>query len=192
MTGTTLILLSASYVAVAALLLSLNVASAWRWQIKIAGIIIVSALYVGTYLGAKELLGWPSGTAMPDYFRLHWAIVTEPDKFTGEDGRILVWAEQLDDKDQSLAPPRAYRLAYDDELARRIEHALGLVSEGQAITGSLNTKTDSDEAEDSDQAADGSEADSGQSDGSFQAIGAPPDLHFEQMRPPERPAKRAL
>lgn len=192
MTTTTLILLSASYVAVAALLLSLNVASVWRWQVKIASIVIVSALYVGTYLGAKELLGWPSGTEMPDYFRLHWAIVTEPDKFTGEDGRILVWAEQLDEKDQSLAPPRAYRLDYDDELARRIEHALGLVSEGQAITGSLNTETDGEEAEDSDQATDGGDTDAGQSDGSFQAIGAPPDLHFKQMRPPEQPAKRAL
>lgn len=193
MTTSTLILLSASYVAVAALLLSLNLASSWRWPIKMAGIVLVSALYVGSYIGAKDLVGWPSKTALPDYFRLHWAVVSEPDKYSGDEGRILVWAEALDDNDLPLSVPRAHQLPYDDELAQRIERALGLVSEGQQISGTLNSESDGEEAEDQDAESPANESGAdGQGDGGFQVIGPPPDLHFEQIRPPPQPAKQTL
>jgi hypothetical protein len=189
-TTMTLVLLSASYVAVAALLLSLNLASAWRWQIKLAGILIVSALYIGTYVGAEGLSGWPSQSAMPGYFRLHWAVVTEPDKFSGEDGRILVWAEALDESDRSLSPPRAFKLSYDDELARRIERALGMVSEGQAVTGSLKTESTGEEADEDGVPEAGKDGAGG--DATRRTTGPPPEFYFEQMRPPPRPTKQLL
>lgn len=192
MTITTQILMSISYVAVAALLLSLNIASTWRWQIKMAAIVLVSALYVGTYFGAKELPGWPSRAELPDYFRLHWGIITEPDKYSGEEGRILVWAEALDDNDQSLGSPRAHKLAYDDDLAERIEAALGLVSEGHSVTGNLKDEGEGEEAEDGENSAETAEPGGGDGDAVFSTTGAPPEVHFEQMKPPEQPAKSVL
>jgi hypothetical protein len=192
MTVTTQILLSIGYVAVAVLLLSLNLASSWRWQVKIGAIVLVSALYVGTYMGAKELPGWASRTKLPDYFRLHWGVITEPDKFSGEDGRILVWVEALDDKDQSLTPPRAHELAYDDELAQRIEAALGLVAEGESVTGSLNQDEGGEETPEGELSAESSDPDGEGGDAVFPTAGAPPDVHFEQMKPPEQPAKSVL
>ncbi len=186
------ILLSASYVAVAALLLSLNIASAWRWQIKTVSIVLVSALYIGTYLGVKELPGWPSRAELPGYFRLHWGIVTEPDKYSGEQGRILVWVEALDDKDQSLASPRTHNLPYEDDLALRIEAALRLVSEGQKVTGSLHSEGDGEEAADGDASTQNVEPGGGDGDAVFSTTGAPPDVHFEQMKPPKQPTKSVL
>jgi len=179
-------------VAVAALLLSLNLASSWRWPIKVVGILVVSALYIGTYLGAEGLPGWPSKSALPDYFRLHWAIVTEPDKLTGESGNILVWTEALDDEDHSLNPPRAFELTYDDELAQRIERALGLISEGQAITGSFKA---AETGEETDEEGTAGEEEIGAGQGgndSIRGVGQPPELFFEQMKPPPQPAKRLL
>ena len=190
MTITSQILLSVSYVAVAALLLSLNIASTWRWQVKTAGIVLVSALYVGTYLGVKDLPGWPSRAELPDYFRLHWGIVTEPDKYSGEKGRILVWVEALDDKDQSLASPRAHNLPYDDDLAQRIEAALSLVSDGQSVTGSLKDNGAGEEELEGKASAEQSAPGGGGSDAVFSTTGAPPDVYFEQMKPPEQPAVR--
>lgn len=192
MTTTTVVLLSAGYAAVAALLLSLNLASAWRWPIKLGGILIVSGLYIGTYIGAGGLTGWASRSAMPDYFRLHWAIVTEPDKFSGEDGRILVWAEALDQSDRSLSPPRAFELPYDDALAQRLERALGLVSEGQAVTGSLKTGDADQHADDEGSPEMGKNNGGPQGDAAGRTSGPPPELYFEQMRPPPRPAKQLL
>ena len=52
------LLLALAYVAVAALLLNLNVTSAWSAPVKAAAIAVVSLLYGGTYLGIRTLEGW--------------------------------------------------------------------------------------------------------------------------------------
>ena len=52
------LLLGLAYAALAALLLSLNLETKYRREIKIGAIVAVTLLYVGTYHGAQNLRGW--------------------------------------------------------------------------------------------------------------------------------------
>ena len=75
-----------SYVVVAVLLLSLNVASRWHWGIKAVAIAITSAFFGIAYASIAGLVGWPSEARVPDHFQLDWATVVEPDKLNGTSG----------------------------------------------------------------------------------------------------------
>src|SRR5215471_3280702 len=70
----------ASYVIVAVLLLSLNLASRWHWGVKAMAITTTTGFFVVSYLSITELIGWPSEARIPGHFQLHWATVVEPDK----------------------------------------------------------------------------------------------------------------
>ena len=80
------LLLGLAYAVVAALLLSLNLQTKYRRGIKIAAILGVSLLYIGAYHGAQNLRGWAISAAPPNPFKLHWAVVEEPDKARGTKG----------------------------------------------------------------------------------------------------------
>ena len=74
------LLMGIAYALVAALLLNLNLASPWRREIKLAAIILVTGLYVGTYIGAQDLRGWAIATPPENPFKLHWAVIEEPER----------------------------------------------------------------------------------------------------------------
>ena len=42
----------------------------------------MASFYVFTWMGYKQILGWPSTQVIPDEFRLVWVSIDEPDKFT--------------------------------------------------------------------------------------------------------------
>ena len=81
--GVVVVLLTLAYVAIAALLLNLNLATRHSRTVKVAAIMLVTALYVGAWHGHKGLLGWASDDALPERFRLHYATVEEADKAGG-------------------------------------------------------------------------------------------------------------
>ena len=128
-------LLTLAYVAVAALLLNLNLATPRRGAIKVAAVALVTALYVGAWHGHKALLGWASADALPERFRLHYATVEDPDKASRTPGTIYLWVSSLDGP-PGMREPRAYRIMWDAETARAVLDALAEVERGVAMEGS--------------------------------------------------------
>jgi hypothetical protein len=127
--------LTIAYVAIAVLLLSLNVTSSWKWWIKGTAIVATTVLYGFTYQSVQSLLGWPSEARLPKHFQLHWGTVMEPDKFLGTPGAIYLWAEELDDQNYPVGTPRAYRQPYTKELAEKIQKAIANIEAGHEQAG---------------------------------------------------------
>jgi hypothetical protein len=113
----------ASYVGLAVLLLSLNLASLWHWGLKAAAIVITTGFFGVFYLSTTGLIGWPTEARMPDHFQLHWATIVEPDKLNGLPGSIYLWIEALDENNTLAGTPRAFRVPYSRDLADRIGRA---------------------------------------------------------------------
>ena len=120
----------ASYVVIAVLLLSLNLASHWHWGMKAAAVLITTCFFGVSYLSTSGLIGWPTETRVPEHFQLHWATVVEPDKLNGLPGSIYLWIEGLDENNMLAGLPRAYRVPYSRELADRIGHAKERIEQG--------------------------------------------------------------
>lgn len=127
-------LLTLAYVAVAALLLNLNLATPRRGVIKVTAIVLVTALYVGAWHGHKALLGWASDDALPERFRLHYATVEDPDKTSRTPGTIYLWVSSLDGP-SGMREPRAYRITWDADTARAVLDALAEIERGVAMEG---------------------------------------------------------
>jgi hypothetical protein len=185
----------ASYVVIAVLLLSLNLASRWHWTIKAMGIAITSAFFGLSYVSIAGLIGWPSNARVPEHFQLHWATIVEPDKLSGLPGSIYLWVETLDENNMLAGTPRAFRVPYSRELADRIGHAKERIEHGTEQAG---TARDIDVPE-------------GEPDADRRLAGAPPrqnepgspgdpaafiqhmpSIEFEDMPPPPLPPKQPL
>src|ERR1700751_5077457 len=120
----------ASYVLIAVLLLSLNLASRWHWGTKAAAIVITTGFFGVSYRSTTGLIGWPSEARVPEHFQLHWATVVEPDKLNDLPGSIYLWIGGLDENNTLAGTPRAFRLRYSRELADRIGHAKERIEQG--------------------------------------------------------------
>ena len=84
----------------------------------------MTLLYVGTYHGAQNLRGWAIADAPPNPFKLHWAVVEEPDKAAGTDGAIYILAQKLNSRNITVGKPRLYQLPFSPELAEQVDEAL--------------------------------------------------------------------
>jgi hypothetical protein len=124
-----------SYVVIAVLLLSLNLASRWHWGVKAAAIAVTTGFFGVAYAAITGLVGWPSEDRVPEHFQLHWATVVEPDKLNGLPGSIYLWLESLDENNMPAGTPRAFRVPYTRELADRIGHAKERIEQGMDQAG---------------------------------------------------------
>ena len=129
MTGVAVVL-TLAYVAVAALLLNLNLATRWNVFVKAGAIVLVTGLYAVAWHGHKGLLGWATGEPLPDEFRVHWVTIDEPDKTTGGRGAIYFWVRELTVGGLPHGPPRAYRVAWNEVTGEAAEEALERLEEG--------------------------------------------------------------
>ena len=129
--------LAVGYAAVAALLLSLNLASSWSAPVKAGAIALVSVLYGVTWLGLEAREGWPTEAGPPERFRLQWAAIDEPDPAGEGEGRIYLWVRAFDQAD---APPRAHALPFDPETADAAREALALLEKGQPVEGRMTMR----------------------------------------------------
>ena len=132
-----LTILALAYSLVAALVLNIWLTSRWSLHFKISLVMLVAVLYVGTYLGIREIQGWPSTNSMPASFRLIWAKIDEPDKVAGTPGQIYLWVQELDVARRISSEPRAYKLDYRLDLAEEVERAINQTEKGAEINGSM-------------------------------------------------------
>jgi hypothetical protein len=134
--------LIACYVAMATLLLSLNIASLWQWWIKAAAIAAMTGFYVGTYFSISSMLGWPAASAPPLQFQLLASTIVEPDKRSQEGGAIYLWVREIDGDNVPINPPRAYRIGFDDRLARDVASAQREIDAGAEMKGTATAAPD--------------------------------------------------
>ncbi|MGR8921369.1 MAG: hypothetical protein ACU85V_17265 [Gammaproteobacteria bacterium] len=129
--------LVAAYVVVALLLVCLNLFTPWSWRVKGALVVLVSAFFVVTYFSYPPLLGWPTDATMPKRFNLVAIYVQEPDKSTGREGEIFLWATDMAAGPRG-AEPRAYRVPFSTELHERVVEAGNKMRKGLPQLGEVS------------------------------------------------------
>jgi hypothetical protein len=127
-----------AYVAIAVLLLSLNLFSLWRWWVKASAIVISGLFFIGSYLGITSILGWPTQARVPDRFSLVATRTVEPNQATGDAGSIYLWVETLGDNNVPSGVPISYQLGYSNELADVVDQAQARLNGGERVEGSLS------------------------------------------------------
>ena len=177
MTGVAVVL-TLAYVAVAALLLNLNLATRWNVFVKAGAIVLVTGLYAVAWHGHKGLLGWATGEPLPDEFRVHWVTIDEPDKTTGGRGAIYFWVRELTVGGLPHGPPRAYRVAWNEVTGEAAEEALERLEEGELLNGRMRPDIAT---------VDG--GDSGGDAFASSSSGDRPQLEFSRVPPPVLPPK---
>ena len=129
--------LISAYIIIALLLVSLNLYTKWSWQIKASLIVIVSGFYIVTYFSLPPLLGWPTDDTLPQRFNLVAIYVQEPDKSTGAEGEIFLWATDMS-KGPRGAEPRAYRVPFTGELHAKVVEAGNKMRKGLPQLGEIS------------------------------------------------------
>lgn len=125
------------YTLLAVLLLSLNIASLWRWWIKAGAILLTGAAFVGSYVAITGLLGWAAFNAFPERFSVVWTHIVDPDKEADLPGHLYLWVEEINAENISIAPPRAYEVAYTEEMAQQLYEAQEMLMQGEAVLGEM-------------------------------------------------------
>lgn len=195
------------YALLAILLLSLNIASLWRWWIKAGAIVLTAVAFVGSYVAITGLVGWPSASVMPDRFQLLSTNVLEPDRKTGADGAIYMWIQEINEDHLPVAPPRAFQTPYSTSLADDIQAAQEHINAGDQIMGEMGTTEEGRASEGAQQAegelgATNKNESAPQGDmqggqqvsgaGALSAPGVPMDMHFSPMPSVTLPDKGAV
>ena len=75
----TVLAISAAYVVIGVLLLTIGLTSRFAWWVKAAAIVVTSVFFVEVFFATKDLLGWPRSGPLPARFQLLWVRVVEPD-----------------------------------------------------------------------------------------------------------------
>jgi hypothetical protein len=131
----TLIAISAAYVVMGALLLSVGLISPVRWCVKAAAIVLTSVFFVESFFAAKSLLGWPGTGRLPARFQLLWTRVVEPDPKLHDAGSIFMWVEEVDENNVPTGTPRSYRLGYSKPLEEKVLKARDEIMSGNPQEG---------------------------------------------------------
>jgi hypothetical protein len=136
----TILSLTLAYALVAALLAYLLLLSRLHWVFKALATVATVALIPLTFLGVGELRGLPSDGPIPSNFMLLWAQVVEPNLLQGEEGRVFLWLQTLDDGNYPVGQPRAYQLPYSDDLKIKLSEAMGDIAQGEEVQGSVDAE----------------------------------------------------
>jgi hypothetical protein len=131
----TVLAISAAYVVIGVLLLTIGLTSRFAWWVKAAAIVVTSVFFVEVFFATKDLLGWPRSGQLPARFQLLWVRVVEPDAKIGDRGAIYLWIEEVDEHNVPDGVPRSYRLPYSRPLADRSAKARDEIMRGRPQQG---------------------------------------------------------
>ena len=190
MMAATILGLVSAYVVVALLLLSLNLTSRWQWWVKAAAIVVTGIFFIQAYIQTYALLGWPTDTDLPRHFQVLWAKVEDPNKFTGAEGAIFLWVDELDEFNLPIGVPRSHKLPFTPGLADAVVKITGRIRAGMDVAG-IAELADDEESTSSRMMKDVT-APEDLTGGQFQVDVFPDQiqtLQFEDMPPPILPDK---
>ena len=192
MTGT-ILAISAAYVVLALVVLSMGLTSRFAWWVKASAIVVSSAFFIEVFFASKGLLGWPAAGTLPPKFQLLWTRVVEPDRKVGSRGAIYLWVEEVDSNNVPSGLPRSYRLPYSLKLADRTLKARDEIMAGHPQEGLADDLVEADQqatpAQQANLQPDGGAASSGgkvELDTPLEAI---PRVEFRPMSNPLLPPK---
>ncbi|MGY3451590.1 hypothetical protein [Bradyrhizobium sp. USDA 4353] len=132
---TVIVTLSVCYALIGALLLLVLVYARLPWPVKAVAVVVTSAFYVGSFVGARGLLGWASVDRLPKAFKVLQVRIVDPHSVEGDPGAVYLWVERLDDDNRPSGVPRAYRIPYSDTLAEKAQHAADQIAAGHPQGG---------------------------------------------------------
>ena len=136
-----------AFILLTSLILWFVIGSKGLWGLKAATILLTLYLCLSVNFSLENLVGWPSNQQPPKEFRVHWIVINEPDKRTGDKGDVYVWVTDMNPKEkeddsffisfanEKMYKPRAYRLEYSKELHKDGQEALEMIMGGQAVMG---------------------------------------------------------
>jgi hypothetical protein len=190
----TVLAISAAYVVLAVLLLSLGLSSRFAWWVKAIAIVVTSAFFVEAFFSTRSLLGWPRSGRLPDRFQLLWVRVVEPDRLSANPGAIYLWVEEVDENNVPDGVPRSYRLPYSRPLADRSSKARDEIMSGKPQQGTAEDLSSADKKEEAkaDQEQFGNRTDLGASTvdlDQFRLLQQMQRVEFSPMRGPILPPK---
>lgn len=193
---TTLLAISAAYVALAVLVLSMGLTSRFSWWVKAGTIVVSSMFFIEVFFASKDLLGWPGTGALPAKFQLLWTRVVEPDPKMNDRGAIYLWVEEVDENNVPNGVPRSFRLPYSVKLADRTNKARDEIMAGRPQEGVADDLTDDDQPNTATQQQqqanlqpDGGTTSAGGKVDLQTALEQIPHVEFRPMGPPLLPAK---
>jgi hypothetical protein len=175
-----------AYVAIAVLLLSLNLFSLWRWWVKASAMVISGLFFVGSYFAITGVLGMPTRAEPPERFTLVATLIVEPNAVAGSSGAIYLWLETLDENNIPSGLPISYELGYSDALADTVDQAQERLDSGQDVEGSLRKSNVTPKSE----VLVGNQSQSGGS--AFDDLPEALDLLFNDLPPVRLPSKGIL
>lgn len=140
--------LTAAFMTLAVLLLSLNFASIWKWWVKAGAIVVTTGFFAVSYFSMNTMLGWPASAPLPERFELLWAKVEEPDRTRSFPGAIYLWVDALDANNVPSGRPRAHEIPYTDDLAKSVRGAQKERGQGKEISGTVESGEELDEVAD--------------------------------------------
>lgn len=127
------------------LILLVLIYSNLHWAIKSAVMTLSLGFFVITYYSFTPLMGWPVSEELPDELQFQGAYIRQPNKITGSEGGIYLWAVNLN-KNISQQLPRAYRLPYSDPLHEKVVEAKRKTKNGVPqmidVVGDVNTENE--------------------------------------------------
>ena len=136
-----------AFILLTSLILWFVIGSKGLWGLKAATILLTLYLCLSVNFSLENLFGWPSNQQPPKEFRVHWVVIKEPNKKTGDKGDVYVWVTDMNPKEkddgsffiyfanENMYKPRAYRLEYSKKLHEDGQKALGMIMGGQAVMG---------------------------------------------------------
>ena len=137
----TILLMSGAYALVAALLLLIVLATRLPFALKTLATVAACGMILWTYQAIGDLRGLPTDSEPPARFKLHWARVVEPNLLMKEKGHVFMWLEELDEMNFPSGLPRAYALAYDPDLVKKVQVAMGKIQDGEEVSGTISDKS---------------------------------------------------
>jgi hypothetical protein len=127
--------LALAYVTLSVLLLVVMIFLPIRRWMKITGILAASLCYLVVFFATQNLLGWSAPVAVPERFQVLWTRVIEPNPSRDNPGAIHLWVEALDESNLPSGEPRAFRLPYSVDLARKVSAAQEEIDAGRPQGG---------------------------------------------------------
>jgi hypothetical protein len=144
----TVLAISAAYVVIGVLLLTLGLSSRLAWWVKAAAIVVTSLFFVEVFFATKDLLGWPRTGQLPARFQLLWVRLVEPDLKNSNPGAIYLWIEEVDGNNVPDGVPRSYRLPFSRPLADRAAKARDEIMSGKPQQGLAEELTGTENQQD--------------------------------------------
>lgn len=147
-----------AFTIISAILLWFIIGAKGNWLLKAVVIAATLCFSLAMWNSLEGIQGWPTKDELPAKFLLHWAVIEEGNKETGDPGTISLWVEDIGDQPQndnwfSFLPkettngPRVYRIPYNRNTHEQLQKALEGIKKGKRFVGENKGKGIGDASE---------------------------------------------